>query len=111
MASWSASTCKQYESVLRKRKKYCNETFIDPYQPNINNVVEFLTHTFKPRDIQYSGMNTIRSMLSSFITQTDGVTIGNQPLAKRFMKGILKLRLSLPKYIVTYDAGIVLISS
>ena len=38
----------------------------------------------------------------------DEINVGNHPLVKRFMKGIFKLRPSLPKYTVTYDAEIVL---
>ena len=62
---------------------------------------------FTTSTLQYLTFNTMRSMLSSIVEPRDGITIGSHALIKRFMKRILKLRSSLPKYTVTYDAGIV----
>ena len=108
LASWSDSTLKQYGSAARKWLQYCNDKLVNPYKANINQIIEFMTNTFNTTTMQYSSMNTIRSMLSSIVEPCEGITVGSHPLVKRFMKGIFKLRPSLPKYTVTYDAEKVL---
>ena len=108
LASWSNGTKKQYGSYARKWLKYCSENHIDCCRASVTEIIEFLTDMFKNSNVQYSTFNTVRSMLSSMVEPRDGITVGNHPLVKRFMKGIFKLRPSLPKYTVTYNAQIVL---
>eukprot|EP00794_Sanderia_malayensis_P012487 gene12487-13770_t len=108
LASWSTGTKKQYGTYARKWLKYCSENHIDYCRASITEIIEFLTDMFKNANFQYSTLNTVRSMLSSMVEPRDGITVGNHPLVKRFMKGIFKLRPSLPKCTVTYDAEIVL---
>lgn len=56
----------------------------------------------------YSVLNTARSALSTFIVSPTGLTIGNSPLVKRFMKGVFELRPSIPRYKYIWDVSIVL---
>ena len=46
-------------------------------------------------------------MLSVLLWNDDGVTVGRKPTVKRFVKGVFKCRLSLPKYLVIWDVNIV----
>ena len=108
LASWSDSTLKQYGSAALRWLQYCSDKLVNPYKANINQIIEFMINIFNTTTMQYSSMNTIRSMLSSIVEPCEGITVGSHPLVKRFMKGIFKLRPSLPKYTVTYDAEKVL---
>ena len=54
----------------------------------------------------YSVLNTIRSMLSSFI-EIDGMEVGKHPVICRYMKGACNMNSSLPKHNFTWDVGAV----
>lgn len=56
----------------------------------------------------YSGVNTAKSAISSFLSVTCNVQIGNNALVKRFMKGIFHKKPSLPKHNCTWDVKTVL---
>lgn len=71
------------------------------------NVVEYLT-TLYFSGIGYSSINSARSALSTFIVNDVGLSIGNSPIVKRFMKGVFELRPSQPKYKFIWDVKIVL---
>ena len=75
--------------------------------PSESQVLMFLTELFDAGE-GYSAINTARSALSSFITSEAGITIGNFPSVKRFMKGVFALRPSLPRYEFIWDVNIVL---
>ena len=107
LSSWSTGTRKQYETYTKKWFQYCSQNNSSYAGANVTGIIEFLTDMFTTSTVQYSTFNTTCSMLSSLVEPRDALTIGNHPLIKRFMKGICKLR-PLPKYTVTYDAGIVL---
>ncbi|CAC5417746.1 unnamed protein product [Mytilus coruscus] len=55
--------------------------------------------------IGYSGLNTARSALSSFMTLNGHDSIGKHNLVKRFMRGIFQLRPSLPRYNFTWNVS------
>jgi hypothetical protein len=56
----------------------------------------------------YSALNTARSALSSVLTLPNGVTVGDHPRIKRFMRGVSNERTSLPRYSHTWDVSVVL---
>ena len=60
-------------------------------------VLEFLTEMFQS-GLGYSSINTAKSALSSFYQIIDNRDLGNDPLVKRFMKGIFINKPSLPRY-------------
>ena len=56
----------------------------------------------------YSGINTARCALSSFLNFDQNINIGSHVLVKRFMRGIFVLKPSLPRYAVTWNVNTVL---
>ena len=60
---------------------------------------------FYSKDIGYSSVNTARSALSLIIEARNGISFGSHPLVQRYMKGIFRLKPSLPKYTAIYDAS------
>ena len=107
IASWRESTLKQYECYFKKWCTFCSERQIDPMQSNEKEVLEFLTMLYRT-GLGYSGINSARSALSTILWNDNGVTIGNFPTVKRFMKGVFENRPSVPRYQYTWDVNIVL---
>lgn len=68
--------------------------------------LDFLQNLFQ-QGIGYSAINTARSALSCCLPLYDGVTFGNHPRVKLFLKGIYNLRPTVPRYTSIWDAGIV----
>ncbi len=83
--SWRSGTQKQYAVYLNKCNVFCGERKIDPYSPNLNQVLDFL-HT--QLHLSYLSLNTARSALSCII-YIDNVPVGTHPLVCRFLKEIL----------------------
>lgn len=71
------------------------------------NCVNFLTSLFNSGN-GYSSLNSARSALSTFLINEYGLTIGNSPFVKRFMKGVFELKPPLPRYKFIWDVSIVL---
>ena len=67
-----------------------------------------MTTLFYSKDIGYSSVNTARSALSLVIEPKSDISFGCHPLVQRYMKGIFRLKPSLPKYTAAYDASRVL---
>ena len=106
--SIARGTARQYQSYIQKWAEFCASRKVDPTRADINNGIEFLTTLFQTTNIGYSSINTARSALSLILEPIDGLTFGNQPLVRRFMSGIFKLRPALPRYTETYDVNIIL---
>ena len=107
-ASLTDSSKSQYQSYLIKWLEYCHCKSIDPYEHNIVDGVNFLAKLFTESTRKYSTINTARSALSCIMEPMHGLTFGKQPIVKRFMRGVFKLRPNLPRYLYTYDVNIVL---
>ena len=60
------------------------------------------------KGLGYSTINTARSMLSSILLVKEGIEFGKHPIVTRMLKGIFRIRASLPQYICIYDAEIVI---
>ena len=104
--SLAPGTSKQYKYYLTRWEEYCNGKNIDPYKATVQSGIAFLTELYHSSNIGYSAINTARSALS-LVIESDSEKFGSLPLVRRFMRGIFKLRPSLPKYMVTYDTYIV----
>ena len=74
----------------------------------MNTAAEFLVHTFDNSDVQYSAMGTKRSAISAFLPAVNGLPVGQQPIIKKVMKGIFRLRPAIPRYTDIYDMNKVL---
>ena len=57
----------------------------DPLYTDVTCVLDFL-YTIFDSGLSYSMVNTARSALSSFVTLSDGSTLGTHPLVSRFLK-------------------------
>ena len=77
--AWRQSTKKQHECYLRKWLKISGSREIDPLQPSIKVVIDFLYDLYKSGGVQYIGIGTARSALSGFLSLcSEGqVDIGN----------------------------------
>ena len=73
----------------------------------MNEVVEFLTFLFESGE-GYSAINSARSALSTMIVDKNSLPVGKVPAVRRFMKGVFRLRPSLPRYSCIWDVNIVL---
>ena len=83
--------------------RFCTEKHADPMSSSINMILDFLATLFN------SGIGyTARSALSSFLMLNEQVSVGNNTLVKRFMRGIFLLKPSLPRYNFTWDVSIFL---
>ena len=108
MSSWSSGTTKSYNTYLKQWAEFCTSKNIDASQATVNVGIEFLTYLFTDKKLGYSAINSARSALSNFIQTNQTVPFGKLDVVSRFMKGIFRLRPSLPKYTVIYDPQIVL---
>ena len=97
LASWRDSTKRQYQSSLTKWFDFCIQKGIDIISPSLAEAMGFLTALFE-RNLSYSSINTARSALSSFLQLQSPTPFGQQPIVKRFMKGIYELRPYFPKH-------------
>ena len=107
LSSWRQGTQKPYRTYLNKWQCYAGEQSINPFQPPVNKVLEFLNQPYE-QGLGYSGINTAGSALSSITTLEGNVTIGKHPLVQRLVKRVLQCRPSFPRYERTWDTNVVL---
>ena len=104
LQSWSKGTRMQYKGPILKWFDYCKVKNIDPYEARFEDAAEFLAEDFSNSSKKYSAMNTARSALSAVLKPKDGFTFGKHPLTCRILKGMFRMRPSLPEFTVVYDA-------
>ena len=104
LSSWRPGAQKQYNSYLDRWKTYCSQNSIQVFNPTIEQCIEFLTSLFDS-GLGFTAINTARSALSSIITLSNGLSIGENPTICRFLKGVFELRPALPKYNAIWDVG------
>lgn len=107
MSSWRSGTLKQYHTHFVKWNQYCLAHYLDPLNPSIQHVIEFLTTLFEA-GLGYSSINTARSALSIILPLYEGHKFGKHPLVTRFLKGVFELKPALPKYPEIWDVQRVL---
>lgn len=109
MASWAPSTRVNYEGYIKKWVVYCNQNGIpDPLQATYKQAMSFLSYLFYHENQKHGVIAVARSALSALLPIRDGETFGKHRNVSKLIKGIFKLRPTLPKYTVTYDPDIVL---
>lgn len=106
-ASCSDSTWKQYESVLKHFKEFCEKSYYDSVNPTIEIILNFLSNLYE-NGASYSSLNTARSALSTMFGIIDGKSIGSHNLITRLLKGVSRLRPPKCKYQSTWDTQEVL---
>ena len=95
--SWSKGSIKQYSTSLRTCIVLCDKWIINPYDPPVTRVLDYLTSLFE-RGLGYDAINTAKSAISAITSPRNGISFGCQPLISRFMKGIFKSGPPVPRY-------------
>jgi hypothetical protein len=106
-SSWAESTKNSYNSYIKRWTEYCAWKGISASQASVTEGVNYLSHLFEQGE-KYGYIAGTRSALSAILPTEDGKSFGNQELVQRTLKGIYKVRPSFPRYLVIYDANIVL---
>ena len=106
LKSWRTSTKKQYNTYLTKWFNFCS-TKINPIQPNINNILKFLSNLYD-NGLQYRSLGTARSAISVLLKICSDIDINKHEELTRFMRGVFLERPALPRYNVTWPVDTVL---
>ena len=102
------ATRNSYQTYINKWVNYCNNHHLNPYEAEYKDAMTFIATLFKEQNYKYGVLAVVRSALSAVLPKRDGKTFGQDELVSQMMKGIYRLRPSLPKYTVTYDPDKVL---
>lgn len=103
LASLSDNTVQQYGVCYKLWWQYCHDNNIDIFEGSVSHSISFLTEQFD-KGASYGTLNSHRSALSLFL----GNNLASNDSVKRLLKGVFKLRPSLPKYSSTWDPQLVL---
>lgn len=103
IASVSEGTIKQYNKPLRLWWTFCQEKGISVFEADSKSVLEFLVQIYQQVG-SYGTLNSYRSAIS-LILMSD---IGNDPVMKRFFKGVSSLKPQRPRYDFTWDPQVVI---
>lgn len=103
LASLASSTRVQYTSSFKLWWEYCRARRLDPFDIQINYLLDFLAECFK-KGSTYGSLNNHRSALS-LISRNK---VGQDERVKRFLRGVFKLKPSFPRYTTTWDPNIIL---
>lgn len=103
LASISNNTLQQYGVCYKLWWKYCQDNNINIFEGSTPHTITFLTQQFE-KGASYGTLNSHRSALSLFL----GNNLASNDGVKRLLKGVFKLRPSLPKYTSTWDPQLVL---
>lgn len=82
----------------------CRQRDLNPMQTDLKEILNFLVELYEA-GLGYSGINTARSMLSSFVLIPKD--IGKNNLIKRFMKGVFELKTPRPQRCHVWDVSMV----
>ena len=67
-------------------------------EPNVNNLLSFLTYLFKKENLGFSSINTARSAVSALISRDQ--EIGKHWLICKFVRGVFNLKPALPRRVI-----------
>ena len=107
LQSWRQGTQKQYRVYLKKWASFCHERQLDPHALSVELLVEFLAELFDT-GLGYSALGTARSAISALSMVQGNSPLGENPLIKRFFKGVFNMRPTRPRYAQTWDVNVVL---
>jgi hypothetical protein len=74
--SWAATSLKQYQPYLQTWLKLYCEWEINPYDPPLTKVLDFLTSLYE-RGLKYDAINTVKSAVSAITQPKNSLTLGN----------------------------------
>ena len=107
LAAWRPGTNSVYNSAWKKWHCWCIAKKVDPLCPSLADITGFLAHSFD-EGLEYRTINTYRSALSGVLPPMEGFPVGQHPLVVRLLKGILNLRLAMPRYQQSWDVNVAL---
>lgn len=84
-------TQKDYDSKFRMFHSWCCAREIDPDNPALVHVADFLTHLYH-KGLQYKTISGYRSMLSAVLPQVDNHKVGQHPYVILLLKGVFNSR-------------------
>ncbi|KAK3101403.1 hypothetical protein FSP39_003322 [Pinctada imbricata] len=96
-----------YDSAWKKWDGWCFQREVDPFSPPVASILEFLAWMHN-QNFQYRTINVHRSAISSVLPQVEGIAVGNLPVVRQLMKGILIKTPPLPKHTYSWDISKVL---
>ena len=105
--SWRKKTQSQYQVYLKKWEQFCKQRGADPLGPSPTLLLGFLTELYHA-GLGFSALGTARSAVASLGACSNNINLGDQPVIKRFFRGVFNLRPSRPKYSSTWDVNQVL---
>ncbi|VEN60556.1 unnamed protein product, partial [Callosobruchus maculatus] len=99
LQSLSEATIKQYGITYKLWWKFCADQSISTFHANIGEVIMFLQSLLDKTKCLFGSFNSHRAALSMILPGN----IGDNPLLKRFMRGISKIRPQRPRYNAIWD--------
>lgn len=102
MNSFSSSTIKQYSTSLKSWRIFCLENNFEIFDGDPSHVLKFLQSQLEAGS-SYSTLNTARSALSLILPSINGVSVGENPTIKRFLKASFRVCPKTFKYKSTWD--------
>lgn len=99
ISSIAESTVKQYNTTYRLWWNFCMEEKLSIYHTTNKEVLSFLQKISENHNYKYGALNSHRSALSLILPND----LGTDPMIKRFMKGMSRLKPPQPRYANTWD--------
>lgn len=107
LGSWRKGTTSAYNSAWQKWSSWCDKRQINPFSAPLASVLDFLAWMHH-KNYEYRTINVHRSAISSVLPFIDGVPVGQSPVVKQLLKGILLKNPPQPRYQFSWDLDIVL---
>lgn len=95
MHSLTDASVKQYKLYLQASIKLCSEWKVNPYDPPLITVLDFLANLYE-KGLKYDAITTAKSAISAIIKPKSRLTIPGQPLISQFMNGVFCSRPPIP---------------
>ena len=100
------SSSKNYESAWKKWVGWCAGREIDPFQCDINSIINYLAFLFQ-EGYEYRTICLHRSAISAYHDSVDGKQIGENSQISHVLKGIFNNRPPKPRYPFIWDMQLV----
>lgn len=99
LKSLSASTIQQYSGTLKRWWHYSLQHSINMHNAEVGTIIAFLNELFETNNLTYATVNAHKSALSLILN----ISISDEILIKRFLKGIFRIKPNFPRYSTTWD--------
>ncbi len=105
--SRAPSTRKLYALKRKVFASWCSDHQLDPVNCPVGTVLEFLQDRFTA-GLTPSTLKVYVAAISAYHIPLGGMSMGNDPLVSRFLRGTMRLRLAARTRVPTWDLAIVL---